>query len=223
MPVTVESLTGSVTDVVTNSLTQLAGFIPRLVGGLVILVIGLVIAVVVHRAVVTLAKVLRIETFLRRYGVSHVDGVPWSEVVAELARWAVIVIFLIPTFEAWGISGTTTVLNQILGYIPNVVVAVIIGVLGLVFAKLAHDVTFSATRSLGAETAHTVSLVARWAIVIFTALVVLSQLGIAADLIRILFTGVVALLALAGGLAFGFGGQDTAREILNTLKARFKK
>jgi len=223
VPVTIQSLTGSVTDVVGSSLAQLAGFIPRLVGGLVILAVGLIIAVVIHRAVVTIAKVLKVEAFLKKYGIAHVDGVSWSEVVAELARWAVIVIFLIPVFEAWGISGTTNVLNQILGYIPNVVVAVIIGVLGLVFARLAHDVTYSATRSLGDDTAHTASLIARWAIVVFTALVVLNQLGIAQDLIRILFTGLVGLLALAGGLAFGLGGQDTAREILNSLKGRFKK
>lgn len=223
MPVTVQSLTESVTAVISNSLTLLGGFIPRLVGGLVILAVGLIVAVVIHRAVVTIAKVLRVEALLKKYGISHVDGVAWSEVVAELARWSVIVIFLIPTFEAWGITGTTTVLNQILGYIPNVVVAVIIGVLGLVFARLAHDVAFSATRQLGSETAHTASLVARWAIVVFTTLVVLNQLGIAQELIKILFTGVVALLALAGGLAFGLGGQDTAREILNALKSRFKK
>lgn len=223
MPVTIQSLTESVTAVVSNSLLLLAGFIPRLIGGLVILAVGLIIAIVVHRAVTTIAKVLKVEVFLKRYGVTHVDGVPWSEVVAELARWAVIVVFLIPVFEAWGISGTTTVLNQILGYIPNVVVAVIIGILGLVFAKLAHDVTFSATRSLGADTAHTVALIARWAIVVFTALVVLNQLGIAQELIRILFTGLVALLALAGGLAFGLGGQETAKDILNSLRQRFLK
>lgn len=223
MPVTVGTLANSVTIAVTNSLQLLANFVPRLVGGLVILLVGLIIAVVVHRAVTTLAKALRVEDFLKRYGVSSVDGVSWSEVVAELARWAVIVVFLIPVFEAWGISGTTTVLNQVLSYIPNVVVAVIIGLLGLVFARLAHDVTFSATRSLGRDAAHTVSLVARWAIVVFTTLVVLNQLGIAQDLIRILFTGLVALLAIAGGIAFGLGGQGTARDLLQGLQSRFKK
>lgn len=223
MPVTVQGLASSVTAVISSSLTLLATFIPRLVAGLVILVVGLIIALVVHRAVVTLVKTLRVEDFLKRYGVSSIDGISWSEVVAELARWAVIVVFLIPVFEAWGISGTTALLNQVLAYIPNVVVAVIIGLLGLVFARLAHDVTLSTTRSLGKDAAHTVALVARWAIVVFTGLVVLNQLGIAQDLIRILFTGFVALLAIAGGLSFGLGGQETAREILQGLRARFKK
>ena len=223
MPVTVQSLANSVTTVITNSLGLLATFIPRLVGGLVILVVGLIVALTVHRAVMALTKALRVEDFLKRYGVSSVDGISWSEVVAELARWAVIVVFLIPVFEAWGISGTTVVLSQVLGYIPNVVVAVIIGLLGLVFARLAHDVTLSATRALGREAAHTVALLARWAIWIFTALVVLNQLGIAQDLIRILFTGFVALLTIAGGIAFGLGGQDTARDLLQGLRSRFKK
>lgn len=223
MPVTVESLATSVTVAVANSLGLLANFIPRLVGGLIVLVVGLIIAVVVHRAVITVTRALKIEDFLKRYGISAVDGVSWSEVLAELARWAVIVVFLIPTVEAWGISGTTAVLNQVLGYIPNVVVAVIIGLLGLVFARLSHDVTFSATRSFGRDTAHTVALTARWAIIIFTLLVVLNQLGIAQDLIRVLFTGLVALLTIAGGIAFGLGGQETARDFLNNIRARFKK
>lgn len=222
---TVDEVTTSVTTVVITTLTALSEFIPRLIGGLVVLIIGLVIAAVVDRLVITLLKAIRFETFLKRYGLSQVEGteVSWSQVLAELARWTIIIVFLIPTMQVWGIGGATGVLNQILLYIPNVVIAVIIALVGLVFAKLAHDTTLSATKSLGKDLAHTTALIARWSIIIFVALVVLNQLGVAADLIKILFTGFVAFLAIAGGLAFGLGGSDTAKEILNSLKEKFKK
>jgi hypothetical protein len=221
----VEEITTSVTTVVITALSALAEFIPRLIGGLVVLIIGLVIAAIVDRLVIAVLKTIRFENFLKRYGLSEVEGkeVSWSQVLAELARWAVIIVFLIPTLQVWGMGGATGILNQILLYIPNVVIAVIIALLGLVFARLAYDTAYSATKSLGKDVAHTSALIARWAIIVFVALVVLNQLGVAADLIKILFTGLVAFLALAGGLAFGLGGSDSAKEILNSIKERFKK
>lgn len=222
---TVEDLATSVSAIIVSSLSGLAVFIPQLIGGLVVLIIGLVVALIVHRAVLTILKAVRLEEFLKRYGLGRLDGtkVTWSTVLAELARWSVIVIFLIPTLQVWGLGATNIILNQILSYIPHVIVAVIIGLLGLVFANLGHDVTLSAAQSLGRHTANTMALVARWAIIVFTALIVLNQLGIAADLIRILFTGLVAMLALAGGIAFGWGGSDSAKELLKGLRDRFKQ
>jgi len=222
---TVDEVATSVTTVVITALTALADFIPKLIGGLVVLIIGLVIAAIVDRLVIAICKAIRFENFLKRYGLSEVEGkaVSWSQVLAELARWSVIIIFLIPTLEVWEMGGATVILNQILLYIPNVIIAVIITLVGLVFAKLAHNTVFSATKSLGKDLAHTAALTARWSIIIFVALIVLNQLGVAADLIKILFTGFVAFLALAGGLAFGLGGSDSAKEILNSIKERLKK
>ena len=77
-----------------------------------------------------------------------------------------------------------------------------------------------ATNILGSQMAQIIGEVARWAIIIFTFLAALSQLGVATDLIRILFTGFVAMIALAGGLAFGFGGKDTAEKILKKFLDR---
>lgn len=221
----VEEITASVSGVVATSLTALAEFLPRFVGGLVVFIVGLIIATVVNRVIKAALRAIRFEEFLKRYGLSQVEGreVSWSDVLAELARWSVIIVFLIPTLSVWGIGQANDVLAQILSYIPNVAVAVIIALVGLVFANLAHDAVLSASKSLGRSLAHTGALVARWAIVVFVALVVLNQLGIGADLIRILFTGFVAFLAIAGGLAFGLGGSDTAKDLLNQLRERFKK
>lgn len=195
-----------------------------MVGGLIILALGLVLGAIVYRAILGLLKTTRFERFLEKYGITKIEGkeVEWSEILAELARWALIIVFLIPALQAWKLDAVNTVLTRVLLYIPNVILAVILAIIGMVFAKLAYRVTYSSARSLGRDIAHSVGLVAQWSLTIFVAFLVLHQLGVAPELLRILFAGFVVMLALAGGLAFGLGGQGVAKGLLETLVSRFK-
>ena len=131
-------------------------------------------------------------------------------------------VFLIPTLEIWGLSKATAVINQILFYLPNVIVAVVIAFIGILASNLVSDLVRHSVKTLGSNSANSLSVFSKWVIVFFTTLVVLNQLGVAQDLIRILFTGIVAMLALAGGLAFGLGGKDAAKELLEELKNKLK-
>jgi hypothetical protein len=65
--------------------------------------------------------------------------------------------------------------------------------------------------------------IARYSVVFFTCLIILTQLGVASELVKILFTGIVGMLALSFGLAFGLGGQDEARNILKKLHKKLGK
>ena len=105
-------------------------------------------------------------------------------------------------------------------FIPNVFVVVIIGWVGLMVGRFAHDIVRHGVRGLGSQEALVLGNAARYTIVFFTVLIILTQLGVAAELIKILFTGIVGMLALAFGLAFGLGGQDEARNILKNLRER---
>src|SRR3990170_8913683 len=135
-----EDLSIEVLSAVLNSLAAFINFIPSLVGGLIVLVIGLVIAAVVYRVIVTALRTAQIEKYLAKYGITKVDGhdVEWSQILAELARWSIIIIFLIPTLEAWRLGAVNNVLNRVILYIPNVIVAVILALVGLIFAKLGY-------------------------------------------------------------------------------------
>ena len=221
----IEDLSIAVSSAVLKALAGFLGFIPSLVGGLIILIIGLIVGAVVYRVVAGVLKTLKVEKYLARYGVTSVEGreVEWTEILAELARWAIIVVFLVPTFQAWQLGSINIVLSRVILYIPNVISAVVIAMVGLVFAKLSYKISFSAARSLGKDLANTVAFIAQWSISVFVAFLVLHQLGVAQELLRILFAGVVAMLAIAGGLAFGLGGQGTAKSILESVWAKFKK
>ncbi|MBA3724491.1 MAG: hypothetical protein H0W89_06450, partial [Candidatus Levybacteria bacterium] len=166
---------------------------------------------------------LKIEAYLKRYGIPEGSKeFSWSNILAEIARWFVVILFLIPTAEIWGLPQVATILNTFLLYIPNVFVAAIIGLVGLVFARLASDVVSASTHELSKDVSRTIASVVRIALTIFVLLAVLNQLGVAQDLIRILFTGFVAMIALAGGIAFGLGGKDSAKNLLENLRKKVK-
>lgn len=221
----VNDLSTAVSSAILKSLAAFINFVPAFIGGLIILIVGLVIAAVVYRVVFGLLKMVQLEKFLARYGVTKLEGkdIEWSEIIAELSRWTIIVVFLVPTLQAWRLDAVNTVLNRVILYIPNVIVAVILAMVGLAFSRLGYRVARSASQSLGKHVSNTVGLVAEWSIVVFVAFLVLHQLGVAQELLRILFGGLVAMLALAGGLAFGLGGQGTARSLLEALMEKFKK
>jgi hypothetical protein len=206
-----------------NDIQGVVYFVPKFITGLVILLIGIIIASIVKQAIVSLSQSLKLEAMLKRYGVPEMRSeYSWTNILAEIGRWFVIIIFLIPTADVWGLPRIGTLLNQLLLYLRNVFVAAIIGLGGFALARIAHDVILGSVKGVTKDTAQAVASVAQWAINVVVILAVLNQRGVASDLIRILFTGRVAMVALAGGIAFGLGGQDSARDTLSALKKRLR-
>lgn len=208
---------------INRGLFSAAAFIPNLIAGVVILLIGVILGSIAKRVIIEILNVLKVESYLKRYGIPEAKNeFSWTNILAEIVRWFVIILFLIPTAEVWGLPQITTILNTILLYLPNVFVAAIIGLVGLVFARLGADIVLASTRGLSSDASRAIASSTRVAITIFVALAVLNQLGVAKDLIRIVFTGVVAMVAIAGGIAFGLGGQETAKDILETVRKKIK-
>lgn len=200
-----------------------ASFLPTLIAGLIVLLIGIIVGSIVKKLVLELFRRLNLESHLQRYGVPEgKKEYSWAAIFSEAARWFVIILFLIPTADVWNLPQITTVLNTFLLYIPNVFVAAIILMVGFALSGIAHDVVLGSMKGISPDASRTIASVTRWAIMIFVILAVLTQLGVAADLVRILFTGFVAMVALAGGIAFGLGGQDSARSILDVIRRRLK-
>ncbi|HUQ85889.1 MAG TPA: hypothetical protein VM077_06230 [Candidatus Limnocylindrales bacterium] len=217
----------NITDTFLNSLNKgifsAAAFFPNFLIGIVIFLIGIIISSIVKRIIIEVLNILKVESYLKRYGVPEAKkDFTWTNILAEIARWFVIILFLIPTADIWGLPQVTVVLNTFLLYLPNVFAAAIMGLVGLVFARLASDLVRASTTTLSNDASRTIASVTRVAITVFVLLAVLNQLGVAQDLVRILFTGVVAMIALAGGIAFGLGGQNAARELLDTAKKKLK-
>jgi len=206
-----------------NGVAVVVSFVPKIIAGTIVLLIGVIIASILKQVVLEIFKALRIESFLRRYGVPEAkEEFSWSNIFSEIVRWFVIIIFLLPTADIWGLPRVVTILNEFLLYLPNVLVAAIIAVVGFVLGSLAHDLILASVKGISSETANSIASVTRWAVNIFVILAVLNQLGVASDLIRILFTGFVAMLAIAGGIAFGLGGQTSAKDVVEGIRRKLK-
>ncbi len=217
------SVPNVVVSILINLFTSIVLYIPQLISGIVLLIIGVIIGELVKQAVLGITTFINIEKWTNYTPAEKYDVRVWPWVLSEVLRWMILIFFLTAAVEVWGIPQISQVLNQLLIYLPNVFVAVFMGFVGLIVSNLVYDVVIHRAKGLGSDSATTLATFARYTIVIFSSLLVLHQLGVAADLIRILFTGIIAMLALAGGLAFGLGGKDTAKKVLEELLDKLKK
>lgn len=211
-------------DAVVASMTYVsngvAGFLPKLLGAIIVIVVGWVLAYFAKRLLVSLlgaikfdnlAEQLGLTEFLQRAGYKMTP----KEALAEIVRWLVVIVFLLAGISILGFPTVTSVLNGILAYIPNVVVAVLILTGGLLLANFLADILRGTLKSLDIASADMMAQVAKWILIVFTVLAVIRQLEIVPDLINILFIGIIGATALAFGLAFGLGGRDVASKMLN--------
>ena len=204
-----------------NVWNQLLNGLPTFVAALVVLLAGILIASFLGKLAKKLVEYAQVDSLVGKTGVQDQLGtrVSVSDLIGWIVKWFFIIATLLAVVNILNIEQVTSFLEQVLLYIPNVVAAVIILALGLIAGNFFHDVVERTTHASGMSEASVsaLSAIAKWSIVVFALLAALVQLGIAANLIQILFTGFVAMLALAGGLAFGLGGKDKASKWLEKI------
>lgn len=216
-----DSVNSVLINTLNGSVATIISFIPRFLSGFIILLIGIIISTFLRQIVREGLRIIKFESFLKRYGVPESkETADWSAILSEIVRWFVIIVFLVPTAQVWGLGKFVDVLNGLLLYLPNVFIAVLLLLVGFVVSKLVYELLIASVRGLSRDSAKSIAMVGRWSVLVFVFLVVLNQLGIASDLIRILFGGLVAMIALAGGLAFGLGGKEAARDIIEKIRKK---
>ena len=223
-----QSWTDTVLLALSNSLSQFLNFLPKLVGSIIIFVIGLLVASLVKSAVMRILTMAQLEPFAERVGLSRLlrgmgTQITAQEVLGEIIRWAIILIFLVPASEVLGLPQLSNLINGLVNYIPNVVIAVIVLMVGAIFADILSEIVGGSSHAIGASTANVLAAISKWTVVVFSVLVALSELNVAPEIINDLVLGFVAMIAIAGGLAFGLGGRDTASEILDSVKRNLRE
>ena len=221
-----QSWNEAITTSFQNFWGQIIAFVPSLIGALLVLAIGLILANVLSKLAKKLVAMTKVDTLVHKIDVTkklEESGVKFtfSGLIAWLIKWFFIIVTFIAVVNIMNLTEVTNFLQDVARYIPNVVVAVIILAVGLVVGQFVHDVVEKSTKAshITAHTSHMLSSVAKWALIIFALLAALTQLKVAIELIQILFTGLVAMLALAMGLAFGLGGREHASKWLDKMTA----
>jgi hypothetical protein len=216
-------------DVVVGSLANVwvsfASFIPNLIGALIVLIIGLIVAAGLGALVEKIFEAVRLDTFLEKLGLKPIFERAGLKLRAayflgRLVYWFIIVGFLLAVSDSIGLYALSGFLTSILNYLPNVIAAVLILLASLVLGHFLRRVVTASVMSAKLHAANFLGTLVWWVVVIFGFMAALTQLNIAAAMIQTLVTGFIAMLALAGGLAFGLGGKDYANHLLNKLKDR---
>lgn len=198
------------------------GFVPNLIVAIVIVLIGWGIGTLFGRIVSQVMAALKIDEALRKAGVDDFLGkgginLNSGAFVGGLLRWFIMLVFLIGAFEVLHLSQVTVFLRDILNYLPQVIVAVLILIAAGIVADAMKKVVLSSAMTAEVSSAGFLATVTKWVIWIFAILVALSQLGIASGFVQTIFTGLIVALSLGLGLSFGLGGQEAAGRLIEKV------
>jgi hypothetical protein len=216
-------------DIVVGSLANVwvgfASFVPNLIGALIVLIIGLIVAAGLGALVEKIFEAVRLDTFLEKLGVKPLFDRAGLKIrvayfLGRLVYWFIAIGFLLAVSDSLGLYALSGFLTTVLNYLPNVIAAVLILLASLVLGHFLRRVVTASVLSAQLHAAHFLGTLVWWVVVIFGFFAALTQLNIATALVQTLVTGFIAMLALAGGLAFGLGGKDYANHLLNKLRER---
>ncbi len=195
---------------------------PRIITALLVFVIGWIAGHVFGSIVSQVVRSLQVDKALRNLGVE--EGLETAGMRLDsgkffgmLVQWFIVIGFMIVSVNLLGLSDVNVFLQDIVLYLPRVFVAAVILLIAALVGQAAHRFVMSSARATGSPSAHFVAAIVRWAIWIFAILIAAQELLIAPEFVQTLYSGIIAMLALAGGLAFGLGGKETAGKIVENM------
>ncbi|MEJ0001564.1 MAG: hypothetical protein WDN09_00010 [bacterium] len=198
-------------------------FIPNLIVAIVFFIVGWVLGSLIAKAfehvfaalkVDSLFKSIGAEDFFRRAGMTLNTGY----FLGQVMKWFVIIVFLLPSLSLVGLDYIASFLrDDVLGFLPKVIVAVFILVIATVVSEALSKAVIAGSKAMNLTSAHMLGTIVRYAVWVFAFIIALGQLGVAPAYMQILFTGIIAMLAIGGALAFGLGGKDAASKLISKM------
>jgi hypothetical protein len=214
-----------IVEPVAQMLTKILAYLPVLLGVLVILIVGWIIAKAIRRIIDWLLKVVRFDTLADKAGISEVlrKGdlkVSAREVVSGIVYWLIIIMVLVMTVDALGLPKASDVLASLFAYVPNVIAALLVLVVAMSLASFVAGIVRTAAGNANLPKPQLLAGICQWAIIIFAVTIALEQLGIAPLLVSTTFNIILGGIVLALALAFGLGGKDAAAKYIDELRKR---
>lgn len=211
-----------------GALNTFLSAIPRIIGFAVVIIVGWIVSSLLGRGVEALLHAVRFNDLARRSGfAAFVQKMGIKDdpagVIAGIVKWFVRLITLVVAFDTLGLPAVSGVLQQLLLWLPNLVVALVVLVIGGLAANALSQLVRGATAEAGFSNPDLIATVAKVAVWGFTIVVAVNQLGIATTLINTLLVGLVGAFSIAFGLAFGLGGRDRAAQLLDSWGRRTER
>ncbi len=202
-------------------------FLPSIIGAALIIIVGWIVGMIVAVLIDRFFRIIGLQTLFEKAKVEdilkkgNIDKDSTS-LLSSVAKWIIYLVSFIAAANILKLPDVASFLDQILGFIPSVIAGGLILLIGLVLAHFLSNVVKGSMLAAGLGASDAIAALVRYSIIVFAALATMAQLGIAGALINTLFIGLVAFLAIAGGLAFGLGGKDAAGELVEKIKKELK-
>jgi hypothetical protein len=203
-------------------------YLPNLVAAIIVVIIGWLLAIFLSKLVWKILETIKIDHLANQLGLNSLSQKVGKKLsLADLGAWLVKWFFFLSSFIAaadiLGLQEVSTFLYQdVLNYAGHVIVAMAILLLGMLAANFFGELINGTVKASGLHKSEALAAVARWSILVFAAIAALSQLQIATAFLQDLFRAIIAMLAIAGGLAFGLGGKDHAKKVLDAVEENLK-
>lgn len=209
----------------TSFWTQLASFVPQLLAAMVLLFVGWILANLARTGVVKLLDLLRFNSLAEKTGIEaflkqgHLD-ISLGRIIANLVYWVIIFIVIVTVANSLGLHMVAELFNKIVLYIPNLIVAILVLVFGVLVARFINRLVFAYLNNMGVQGSLTISTLAEYAVIIFVVFVALEQLDIGTTLLTAAFQIGFGAVGLAFALAFGLGGREWAAGVIKRMTER---
>ncbi len=207
---------------------QFSTYLPRILGAVVVFLVGLLVARIVRGLVVKGLETIRVskaveKTPLELFLKNAELGQKIEEIIGGVFFWLILLVIIQTSVSLLGLTPLSEFFDKIFAYIPHIFTAFLIFIFGVLLAGLIESLIKGTLRSFDAHSARLFAKVASYMVVAVTTLAAIAELGIARDFILILFVGAVSAFSLGAGLAMGLGGQDTVRKILDSWYQRTRE
>jgi hypothetical protein len=214
-----------IAEPVRQMLTKILTYLPVLLGALVILIIGWLVAKGIRQLVDWLLKAVRFDTMADKAGISEIlkKGdlkITARDVVSGLVYWLVIIMVLVMVVNALGLPKASDILASLFAYIPKVIAALLVLIVAMFLASFVSGIVRTAAGNSNLPKPEIIAGISRWAIIIFGATISLEELGIAPLLVVTTFNIILGGVCLALAIAFGLGSKDAVAKYLEELKKR---
>ena len=191
-------------------------FVPSLLGAIILFIIGWIVGSVVGKAISQVFAAIKIDKLFESAGANEIMNRAGLKLnvggfIGGLVKWFIITVFLMASLEIMGLTQVNDFLREaVLFYLPKVIIAALVLIIATVISDTMKKLVQSSAQAANVRSANMLGSITRYSIWIFAFIIALSELGIASAFMQILFTGLVAALAIACGLAFGLGGKEAA-------------
>jgi small-conductance mechanosensitive channel len=213
------TVVSSFRDSLSHASERVGAFLPSLISALLILLFGWLVAWVVSRIARQIFRTLHLDELAERHGVTRTLsdvglGRPLSTIISGTIYWLLLLLTLLPTVEALHLTYFTLMIAKLLSYIPTLIAAAVILLVGLSVARFLSLALARTARSANLEYANALGIISRYFLSLIVVVITLAQLGVQTAILTVIFSVILISAGLATALALGYGSRAVVANLL---------